>query len=78
MAARAIWLMNGLNLSRESVLGSGTGWSVNRFGDFNGDSKSDIVWQHTDGSMGVWLMNGVSAISSGGLLGPGSGWSVVP
>ena len=44
--------------------------------DFNGDGKSDIVWQHTDGSTAIWLMNGLSLSSGSGLLGPGTGWSV--
>jgi hypothetical protein len=45
-------------------------------GDFNGDGKNDILWQNTDGSTAMWLMNGLNVISSGGLLGPGSGWSI--
>jgi hypothetical protein len=44
--------------------------------DFDGDGKSDIVWKHTDGSSAIWLMNFDSGISNGGLLGPGTNWSV--
>jgi hypothetical protein len=33
-------------------------------GDFNGDTKADILWHHaTTGSVAMWLMNG-AAISS--------------
>ena len=32
--------------------------------DFNLDSKADLVWKHTSGAYGIWLMNGAS---------PGSG-----
>jgi hypothetical protein len=71
--------MNGLNaISAGGLLGAGTGWSVNRTGDFNGDGMSDIVWQHSDGSIAAWLMSGLQRVSGGGLLGPGSGWSPVP
>jgi hypothetical protein len=28
--------------------------------DFNGDGRSDLVWQHTDGRVYVWLMNGTA------------------
>jgi len=32
-------------------------------GDFNGDGKPDILWQHvSDGLLGVWYMNGVTRI----------------
>jgi hypothetical protein len=57
---------------------SGSGWSVKQIGDFNGDGKSDLVWQHSDGTTSLWLMNGLSASSTSGLLGAGSGWSPVP
>jgi hypothetical protein len=33
--------------------------------DFDGDGKSDILWQHNAGPVYVWLMNGVSRSSSG-------------
>ena len=32
-------------------------------GDFNGDGKADILWQNTDGTPAVWLMDGTSLIS---------------
>jgi hypothetical protein len=37
-------------------MGSGTGWNVQQIADFNGDGKSDILWQHTDGRTAIWLM----------------------
>src|SRR4030095_3110349 len=44
--------------------------------DFDGDGKSDIVWQHMDGSSAIWLMNGVAMSRGGNMLGAGTGWSV--
>jgi streptogramin lyase len=44
--------------------------------DFNGDGKSDIVWQDTSGNTAVWLMNGTN-IASAGSLGQLPGWSIV-
>jgi hypothetical protein len=71
--------MNGVGLStNEGLLGPATGWSVKQIGDFNGDGKSDILWQHTDGSSAIWLMNGLALINGGTLLGPGTGWNSVP
>ncbi|HET9577676.1 MAG TPA: hypothetical protein VFP44_07590, partial [Usitatibacter sp.] len=57
-------------------LGGGTGWSVVRTADLNGDGMADLVWQHIDGSVAVWLMNGVAPTSTPLLLGPGTGWSL--
>jgi hypothetical protein len=42
--------------------------------DFNGDSKSDILWQNTDGSIAEWQMNSLTATPSAiGAL--PSGWT---
>jgi glucose/arabinose dehydrogenase len=44
--------------------------------DFNKDGMSDILWQHTDGSATMWLMNGLNIVSAAGLLGGGNRWNV--
>jgi hypothetical protein len=44
-------------------------------GDFNGDGRSDILWQDSNGSAALWLMDGLSVTSGGGLIGAGTGWS---
>ena len=49
-----------------------------RSGDFNDDGKSDLVWRHTDGSTGLWLMDGLTWTSHAVVLGPATGWSLVP
>jgi hypothetical protein len=36
--------------------------------DFNADSRSDILWRHTSGSLAAWLMDGTS-VAGGGSLG---------
>jgi probable HAF family extracellular repeat protein len=44
--------------------------------DFNGDGKSDILWRGSDGTVGMWLMNGTQySASSFGVL-PTS-WTIV-
>ncbi len=35
--------------------------------DFNGDGKSDILWQDTGGDIAMWLMNGGAVSQSAGL-----------
>ena len=34
-------------------------------GDFNGDGKSDILWQNNDGTAAIWLMDGPNATFAG-------------
>jgi hypothetical protein len=42
--------------------------------DFNGDGKSDIAWQKDDGSLSVWLMDGI-ANTAQAQFGPYAGWT---
>ncbi|HEX4998070.1 MAG TPA: choice-of-anchor D domain-containing protein [Terriglobia bacterium] len=44
--------------------------------DLNGDGHTDLLWQHTDGSLVAWLMYGQTPSDAGGLIGAGSGWGV--
>jgi hypothetical protein len=47
-------------------------------GDFNGDGKSDILWQDTStGAVEIWLMNGTAKLSSGSPGSLGTEWSIV-
>jgi hypothetical protein len=41
-----------------------TTWSVVETGDFNGDGKSDILWQDSSGNEAMWLMNGEATSSN--------------
>jgi len=45
--------------------------------DFNGDGKSDILWQIDDGSAAVWLLDGYTQ-TAGGVVGtnPGAAWHI--
>jgi hypothetical protein len=36
-------------------------------GDFNGDGMTDIAWRDSSGNTAIWLMNGASVLSAGGL-----------
>jgi hypothetical protein len=55
---------------------------IEEIGDFNGDGRSDILWQHTNGTVGIWLMNGppttVTRSSVGYPGGAGSEWQIKP
>jgi hypothetical protein len=55
------------------------GWKVVSSGDFDLDGKPDLLFQHTDGYLAVWKLNGVTLASSGLLTpsSPGAGWKAV-
>ena len=62
--AVAIWVMNGTGISSIGVPGVvATDWQIKGVGDFNGNGKTDVLWQQTSGTVAIWLMNG-TAISS--------------
>jgi hypothetical protein len=42
--------------------------------DFNGDLRSDILWQNDNGTPATWLMNGTAMIGGAALPNPGPGW----
>lgn len=60
-------------LQYDAVVGTGTlsiarsqdiNWEIKGVGDVNGDHYADIVWQHNDGTMAVWLMRGGTVLST--------------
>jgi hypothetical protein len=77
-----IWLMNGTDIqsgNNFTPANLGTSWQVEGTGDFNGDGKSDILWQNTSsGQTQIWMMNGTDILSGNNLppanLGPS--WQV--
>jgi hypothetical protein len=51
-------------------------------GDFYDDGKSDILWQNTDGQLGIWEINEINGAFTPGkealvVQNPGSDWNVV-
>jgi hypothetical protein len=44
--------------------------------DFNGDGKSDLLWQNADGAPAIWNMNGTAVIGGGLTSNPGASWQV--
>ena len=45
--------------------------------DFNGDGKSDILWQSTSGARIIWLMNGTTFVRSVSLGTVATSWNIV-
>ena len=53
----------------------GPNWEVKGTGDFNGDGKSDILWQGEDGTAAVWLMDGTKPSTTPSAQ-SGTGWEI--
>ncbi len=75
----ADWLMNGSTIMSGGVLNvAGTAvkpdatWSVVGTGDFDGNSRADILWRKTDGTITEWNMNGSSILGGGAVFSNGS------
>jgi len=55
-------------------------WQIKGIGDVNGDRYADLIWEHTDGSVGVWLMRGPVVLSAAPFSIPNTGdpgWQIV-
>jgi serralysin len=83
--------LNRLSIASQIVAASGAGglqtdtaltsvagldWRVMGCGDFNADGRSDIAWRNVDGSIAVWLMDGVNVIGAGITAALGHDWSL--
>jgi hypothetical protein len=67
--------MNGANVIGGGIIGNpGPDWRICGTGDYNGDGRSDILWQNSTGDVAVWEMNGTTVISAVILASPGSTW----
>jgi hypothetical protein len=60
-------------LQYDTVVGTGVlsiarsqdiNWQIKGVGDVDGDRYADIVWQHTDGTLAVWIMRGATVLST--------------
>jgi hypothetical protein len=73
--------MDGTNVTFVGAVGPfnpGPSWQIKGTGDFNGDGKSDIIWQGQDGTPAIWLMDGTTVTGVGAAgFNPGASWHVV-
>ena len=63
----AFWLVNGpVQTATPPFLANGDlGWEIRGFGDLNGDTSPDVIWQHaTLGRLAVWFFTGTTLLST--------------
>jgi hypothetical protein len=73
--ANGAFLDNGANFN----VNAGTQWHVAGTGDFNGDSRSDILWRHDSGLTTDWLGQSNGSFLNNGAnfaTNPGTQWQV--
>ena len=59
-----IWFIDGTDTSEFSLSDLDSQWSYT-LGDFNGDSRTDLLWRNeTTGENTIWLMNGILFLSA--------------
>jgi hypothetical protein len=67
--------MDGLNITAGKVISQPTtDWKIAGIGDFDGDNKSDILWQNIDGAVAIWQMDGFN-IAAGNIIGQSPIWT---
>jgi FG-GAP-like repeat len=66
-----VWYLNGTLRTADVALspaGPSTIWKLGAVGDYNGDTRPDLIWQHTGtGQLYAWFLNGVTMTSQGPL-----------
>jgi hypothetical protein len=78
----AMWLMDGnANTTFVGAVGPfnpGAEWQIKGVGDFDGDGKDDLIWQHDGGQAAMWLMDGTQTTFVGavGPFNPGADWQI--
>ena len=72
--------MNGAQVSNSAYITTlpPSTWLLKDTGDYNGDGKSDILWQNTSGDLYDWTMNGSQVTNSSYVTTmPVSQWSLL-
>jgi hypothetical protein len=69
------WFMNGADMVSSAFLDpnqvNDVQWMVAGSGDFSGNGNTDLLFQHTDGTLALWPMDGIRQSSPARLLIPG-------
>jgi hypothetical protein len=56
-----VWYLYGAVFRSSTVMSPHSvnpNWKIKAVGDYNGDGKADLIFQHTNGSLYAWFMDG--------------------
>jgi hypothetical protein len=77
------WLIDGSTIlasASYAIVSPTSGWSIERFDDFNGDGRTDVFWRNSiTGDNSTWLIDGsqVLEFTRYPSVPPESGWSLI-
>jgi len=70
-------IMDALGWDPQALPVSASGLNFVATADFNNDGMSDVLWDSTNGTPTIWLMNGTSLSSASSLPDIGNSWQIV-
>jgi hypothetical protein len=84
-----LWTMDGAEVASSALVTQGghpvtvpDSWSVAGTADFNADGESDVLWRNSDGTLGLWQMDGATLVAAsvithhGNAINLGTHWTV--
>jgi Ca2+-binding RTX toxin-like protein len=74
-----IYLMNGTTVNAEGEVGIvpiNQGWNIAGTGDYNGDTKADILWRNNNGLTYLWTVDGLGKLAEGAIRQVDNSWQI--
>jgi Ca2+-binding RTX toxin-like protein len=74
-----IYQMDSATVASEGVIGIvpvNQGWNISGTGDYNGDSKADILWRNNSGLTYLWTVDGLNKLGEGTIRQVDNSWQI--
>jgi FG-GAP-like repeat len=74
-----IYQMDGATVTNEGFIGTvpvNQGWNISGTGDYNGDSKADILWRNNSGLTYLWTVDGLNKLGEGAIRQVDNSWQI--
>ncbi len=74
-----IYQMDGATVASEGIIGTvpvNQGWNISGTGDYNGDSKADILWRNNSGLTYLWTLDGLNKLGEVAIRQVDNSWQI--